>query len=191
MLEFTMENTLKLLKDNYPNIKWVEDSKVFRTFTEPSKTTITVFKNIWYVSYDNNQLINYKPITVADLINAINNVLEEIRAAELQKDLKQLSEITKEEQNKINLAQDEYHNDIVSDIILNNGWTHSEFPDQVERIELALSDIDKNSTLITTPGKVKFQDIVEYAKENNLTWKMEDIGRSQKLDLIKSLINNN
>jgi len=130
MLEFTMENTLKLLKDNYPNIKWVEDSKVFRTFTEPSKTTITVFKNIWYVSYDNNQLINYKPITVAGLINAINNVLEETRAAELQKDLKQLSEITKEEQNKINLAQDEYHNDIVSDIILNNGWTHSEFPDQ-------------------------------------------------------------
>ena len=62
---------------------------------------------------------------------------------------------------------------------------------KVERIELALSDIDKNSTLITTPGKVKFQDIVEYAKENNLTWKMEDIGRSQKLDLIKSLINNN
>ena len=62
---------------------------------------------------------------------------------------------------------------------------------KMDRIELALANISKNSTLITTPGKVKFIEILSYAKAHNLKWDMNDIGRSQKLDLIKSLIKHN
>ena len=62
---------------------------------------------------------------------------------------------------------------------------------KIERIELALENIAQNSTLITTPGKVSVLDIRRYAKESNLKWDMNDIGRSQKLDLIKSLIKHN
>jgi len=59
---------------------------------------------------------------------------------------------------------------------------------KVERIELSIKDFDRNQTLIT---KVSTSDIHKYIKANHLKWDHTDIGRSQKKDLIKSIIKHN
>ena len=56
---------------------------------------------------------------------------------------------------------------------------------KIERIELCISGKGMTNILIK---KLKFVDITRYAKENNLTWKIDDIGRNQKVTLIESII---
>jgi len=59
---------------------------------------------------------------------------------------------------------------------------------KLDRIILTIIDINQNSSLIT---KVSTKDIHKFIKDNKLKWLIEDIGRSQKIDLIKSIIKHN
>jgi len=59
---------------------------------------------------------------------------------------------------------------------------------KLERIELTLIDANSNEVYIKpVPTKAIFQ----YMGKNDLDWSMEDIGRSQKIDMIKSIIKHN
>jgi len=59
---------------------------------------------------------------------------------------------------------------------------------KLDRIILTIIDINQNNSLIT---KVSTKDIHKFIKDNKLKWLIEDIGRSQKIDLIKSIIKHN
>lgn len=52
------------------------------------------------------------------------------------------------------------------------------------------NSIKGNETYEKMLKSIKFQDICLYAKEYGYKWNLEDIGRSQKLDLINSIVKN-
>jgi hypothetical protein len=61
-----------------------------------------------------------------------------------------------------------------------------------ELIETVINgnSISNNDTYKKMLNRVTFKNIVHYASLYNYKWSIDDIGRSQKIDLIKSIVNN-
>jgi len=59
---------------------------------------------------------------------------------------------------------------------------------KIEKIEACLKDIDTNKDLLKL---LKMKDFFKYMWANDLDWSMEDIGRSQKYDIVISIQKHN
>jgi len=62
-----------------------------------------------------------------------------------------------------------------------------------ELIEYAANgnDIRKNDTYMKMLKRISTNDITNIIRKNNYNWDLEDIGRSQKIDFINSIVKHN
>jgi len=59
---------------------------------------------------------------------------------------------------------------------------------KIEKIEACLKDLETNKDLLKL---LKMGDFLSYIKKRKLDWLMEDIGRSQKYDIVISIQKHN